>query len=183
MPVLEPMPQGEHSACLGKHPLGESHGIRASPGVLDSLDASDDVGPAELPDAIVKRLVRRVHVRTENSLVIITQDLFEDSGPSRSCHMEKRNNRSDDDPKPATLSLIFPTGLVDVENRLFRQSLPCGFMGRRQGFRDLLMELADRSKTDVNPEDRLGDFLTTPASYSMETRQMGKKCGEPGSKT
>ena len=45
------------------------------------------------------------------------------------------------------------------------------------------MKLADRSQTDVNPENRLGDFLTAPASHSVKTRQMGKKCGEPGSET
>lgn len=78
MTPLERMPEREHSACLGEHPFGELHCVRASAGVLDSFDPSDDVGPAELSDATVKRLVGTVHVRTENPRVLIAQDLFED---------------------------------------------------------------------------------------------------------
>ena len=97
--------------------------------------------------------------------------------------MVERYEGRDDNPKPTALPLFFPSGLVDVEDRLFRQRLSCRFMCRRQGFGYLLMELADRSQTDVDPENRLGDFLATPASYSVETRQVGKESGEPGPET
>jgi hypothetical protein len=75
MAVLGRFPQGEHSACLGKHPSGESHRTRASAGMFDSLDGSDHVGPAELSDPIVKRLVRRIHVRTKDSRICIAHIL------------------------------------------------------------------------------------------------------------
>jgi len=183
MSVLEGVPQGKHSACLGKHPLGEFYRIRASTGMLDSLDTPDDVSPTELAHSIVKGIVGRVHVRTEDPLVLIAQDLFEDLRPPGCGYMEEGNKRGDEDPKPPAFSLSFPSGLVDVEHRLFRQSLPCLLMGGSQGFRDLLMELANGPQTDVDAEDGLGDLLTAPPSYSVTTCQMCKKCGEPGSKT
>jgi hypothetical protein len=151
--------------------------------VFDSLDPSDDVGPAELSDTVVELLVGRVHVRTKNSLVPITQDFSEDLRPPRCGYMEEGNRRSYEYPKPAALSLSFPSGLIDVENRLFRQSLPRLCMGTSQGFGDLLMKLAHRSETDVDPEDRLGDFLTTPPSDSVQPREMGQKRRKPGAET
>jgi hypothetical protein len=63
MSGLEGVPKREHSSRLGKHPRGKSHGLRVSAGVLDSLDPTDDVASAELSDAVVELLVRRVHVR------------------------------------------------------------------------------------------------------------------------
>ena len=137
------MPEREHSACLGKHPRRKFHRIRASAGMLDSLDGSDDMRPAELPDAVVKRLIGRVHVRAQNSLVLLAQDLFEDLCPPRCGYMVVRYERRDDDPEPAPFRLLFPSGLVDVEDRLFRQRLICLFMDGCEGFGDLLMELAD----------------------------------------
>jgi len=183
MSVLEGVPKGKHSACLGKHPLGESHRIRASAGMFDSFDTPDDVSPTELAHSMVKSLVGRVHVRTEDTLVFVAQDLFEDLGASGCRYMEEGNNRGDKDPKPPPFSLSFPSGLVDVEHRLLRQSLPCSCVGGHQGFRDLLMEFADGPQTDVDAKDRLGDLLAASASHSMQTRQMGKQCSDPGSKT
>lgn len=174
MPVLERIPQGEHSACLGKHPLGESHGTRTSAGMFDSLDGSDDVGPAELSDPMVKRLVRRVHVRTKNSFVYIAQNLSEDLCTPRCGHMEVLVCRGDHHPQPSTLALRLPPGLVDVQGWLFGQSLPSLVMGRGQGLRDFLMKLADRSQADVYPENGFGHFLTAPASYPVEPCEMGK---------
>lgn len=181
--ALESMPECEHSAGLGEHPLGESDGVRASAGVLDSLDPSDDVRPAELSDTVVKLLVRGEHVRTENSLVLIAEDFFEDFRAPRGSYMEKRNHRSDECPKPTALSLRFPSGLVDVEDRLLRQTFPCVCIGVSQGLGDFLMELADGSQTDVNTENGFGYFLAAAASYSVKTGQMGKKCCEPWSET
>ena len=43
------------------------------------------------------------------------------------------------------------------------------------------MKFADRSETDVDAENSLGYLLTSPASHSVEARQMGKKGGEPRS--
>ena len=57
MLLLEGMPQSEHSARLGKYPFGEFHGVRASARVLDAFDFADDMSPAELSNALVKRLV------------------------------------------------------------------------------------------------------------------------------
>jgi len=57
MSVLEGVPQGEHSACLGKHPRGEFHSIRASTGMLDSFDTPDDVSPTELTHSFVKGFI------------------------------------------------------------------------------------------------------------------------------
>ena len=151
--------------------------------MFDSLDTSDDAGPAELSDPVVKRLVRRIHVRTEYSFVRIAQNLSEDLCAPRCGHMEVLIRRSDHNSQPATFAMRLPSGLVDVEGRLLRQSLPCFVVGSGQGFRDLLMKLANRSQADVYPEDGLGDFLTAPASHSMQTRQMGKQCGELGTKT
>jgi hypothetical protein len=87
--------------------------------------------------------------------------------------MEKHHNRSNEYPKPAALSLRFPSGLVDVEDRLFGQSLPCLRMGASKGFGDLLMKFAHGSERDVNPEDRLRDFLPTSPSDSVQPREMG----------
>jgi hypothetical protein len=81
--------------------------------------------------------------------------------------MVERDDGRDNDPMPGALSLFFPSGLVDVEDRLFRQGLSYRFLRGRQGFRDLLMKLADRSQTNINPENRLGDFLATPSSHSV----------------
>ncbi len=78
MSLLEGVPQGKHSAGFGKHQFGEPHRIRASACMLDSSDASDDVSPAELADSMVKSLVRRVHVRAKDALVLIAQQLSED---------------------------------------------------------------------------------------------------------
>jgi len=183
MVVLEGMPHGEHSACLGEHPRGESHGVRTSAGMFDSLDGSDDVGPAELSETIVKRLVRGVHVRTEDSPVCPAQNLSEDLCSPRCGHMEVLDAGSDHNPQPSTFPVRFPSSLVDVELRLLRQSLPCFGAGRGQGFRNLLMKLADRSQADVYSEDGLGDFLAAPTSYAVQTRQMSKQCGKPGAKT
>jgi hypothetical protein len=97
--------------------------------------------------------------------------------------MEVLVSRSDHHPQPSTFALRLPSGLVDVEDRLLRQSLPCLVVGRGQGFRDLLMKLADRSQADVYPENGFGDFLTAPASYPVESREMGKQRRELGSET
>ena len=98
-------------------------------------------------------------------------------------YMEEGNYRSDEYPKPAGLSLSSPSGLINVEDRLFRQSLPRLCMGRSQGFGDLLMKFAHRSETDVTPEDRLGDFLTPSPSDSVQPREMGQKGRKPGAET
>jgi len=45
------------------------------------------------------------------------------------------------------------------------------------------MKVADGSQGNVNPENRLGYFLTTPASHSMKTCEMSKKCGESWTNT
>ncbi len=65
--------------------------------------------------------------------------------------MEECNSRSDEYSKPASFSLRFLSGLVDVENGLLRKRSGYLFMSRRQGFGDFLMKLAHRSQTDVNP--------------------------------
>jgi hypothetical protein len=135
--------------------------------VLDSLNPSDDVRPAELSDTIVKLLVRGVHIRTENPLVLIAEDFFEDFRAPRSGYMEERNHRSDKYPKPAALALRLPSGLIDVEDRLSPERLLRSFMSGRQGFGDFLMKLADRAQADLNTENRLGDFLTTSASHTV----------------
>jgi len=135
--------------------------------MLDSLNPSDDVRPAELSDTVVKLLVRGVHVRTQNPLVLIAEDFLEHLRTPRGSYMEQRNHRSDKYPKPAALALRFPSGLIDVEDRLFRESLLRFFMSGRQGFGDFLMKLADRAQADLNTENRLGDFLTTSASHTV----------------
>lgn len=96
--------------------------------------------------------------------------------------MEKSNNRGDKDPKPPSFSLSFPSGLVDVEHRLLRQSFPISCVGGCQGFRHLLMEFAEGPQTEGDAKGRLGDLLAASASHSMQTRQMGKP-SDPGSKT
>jgi hypothetical protein len=42
------------------------------------------------------------------------------------------------------------------------------------------MKLARKSETDINPEDRLGDFLTTSPSDSVQPSEMGQKGRKPG---
>jgi len=91
--------------------------------------------------------------------------------------------RSCETPEPSALALIPPSGLVDIEDRLLRESLSCFCMGGSQGLGDLLMKFADGSQTDVNGENSLGYFPAAPASYSVQTRQMGKQCGEPWPET
>jgi len=62
MSLSEGMPQCEHSARLGEYPFGESHGVRAPARVFHAFDLTDDMSPTELSDALVKRLVRGIHV-------------------------------------------------------------------------------------------------------------------------
>ena len=87
--LFEGMPQGEHSARLGKYPFGEFHGVRASARVLDAFDLADDMSPTELSDTLVKRLVSRIHIRAEGSFVDLAQDILENLGTPRRGNVEK----------------------------------------------------------------------------------------------
>ena len=118
MLLLEGMPQSEHSARLGEYPFGEFDGVRASARVLDAFDFADDMSPTELSDALVKRLVSRIHIRAEGSFVDLAQDILEDFGSPRRGNVEKGYLRSSDTPEPTTFALIAPSGLIDVDDRL-----------------------------------------------------------------
>lgn len=117
---LEGMPQSEHSARLGEYPFGEFDGVRASARVLHAFDFADDMSPTELSDALVKRLVRGIHIRAEGSFVDLAQDILEDFGTPRGGNMEKGYLRSSETPEPTTFTLAAPAGLIDVEDRRFR---------------------------------------------------------------
>ena len=183
MPLLEGVPEGKHSACLGEHPIGEFHRIRASASMLDSPDVSYDVSPAKLTDAVVKSLVRRIHIRTQYARVFVAQDIFEYLCSPGFGHMIESDGRCDQDPKPASQALRSPSGLIPIENRLLREMLSRLFVRVCQGFGDLLVKLADRSQTNADSENRRSYFFATSASHSMETAEMGKKCGESWTNT
>jgi len=183
MPVSEGMPEGKQASDFREHPSCEPYAIGTPTRMFEALEGPDDMGPTDLPCPLVIGVVRRKHVRTDDPVEDFSEDSLEHLCSPRCGYMVERYKGRDDDPKPAALPLLLPSGLVDVEDRLFRQGLLCLFMGRRQGFGDLLMEFADRPERNVDPENRLGDFLAAPASYSVQTRQMGKQCGKPRSKT
>jgi hypothetical protein len=183
MPILERMPQGEHSARLGKHPFGKAYRIRAPAGMLESSETSDDVSPTELADPLMKSLVSGIHIRTKHTVVEITQNISEDLCSPGFSNMIECNSWGDQDPKPPSQTQSLPSGLISIENRLSGQSLSHLFISFCQGFRDLLMKFAHRAQANIDPENRLGYFLTPSPSHTMQTAQMSKNCGESWTNT
>lgn len=143
--AFEGVPQGEHSACLGKHPFGELHAVRASTGVFDPFNGPYDVSPTELTDALMVCFVSGIHVRAKASMEHVSKDLSEDLGASGCGDVEKRKDGSGTDPYPSGFAVRFPAGFIDVEHGLCGQRLSDLFAWPLNAPGDFFMEVAHRS--------------------------------------
>jgi hypothetical protein len=86
MSVLERVPQPEHPTHFREHPLRELHPVRTSAGVLDTSNVPNDVGPAQLSEALMVCPVHSEHVGADNAVEDLAEQGSEDLCTPRRLH-------------------------------------------------------------------------------------------------
>ncbi len=110
------MPDGEDGPGLLEHISGKTVGVGTGTAVFESFQLSDEMGPAELADALfMVGIIGRMVVAGNDPGEVFAQHFFQHLGASAGRNEEEDGTEGDKGPEIASFAFVFPAGLVDVE--------------------------------------------------------------------